>query len=254
MKTMICLILDRSGSMAGRQGDVIGGVNKFIEEQKLLPDPASIALVRFDSWYEYKAGTSMGGVTRSQIERFRHMQPLAECQDLTTADYVPRGGTPLLDAVGQTLLQLDADWKLEKPDRCIVVIATDGIENESRQFTKGQIKEMIQAREASGLWAIIYLGANVDAFNEAHQMGISAGNTASYESTERGTYAVMDSMSVNVSSMRASGSMHAPNLGGHITEEGEVTKKPTAPAAPAEAPVPRAAWTPPGTPWAPPAA
>lgn len=37
MKTMICLILDRSGSMQGREGDVIGGVNKFLEEQKALP-------------------------------------------------------------------------------------------------------------------------------------------------------------------------------------------------------------------------
>ena len=43
MKTMICLILDRSGSMAGREREVIGGVNTFLDEQKALPDPASIA-------------------------------------------------------------------------------------------------------------------------------------------------------------------------------------------------------------------
>lgn len=29
MKTMICLVLDRSGSMTGRESDVIGGVNSF---------------------------------------------------------------------------------------------------------------------------------------------------------------------------------------------------------------------------------
>lgn len=39
MKTMICLILDRSGSMAGRETDVIGGVNTFIQEQQKIPDP-----------------------------------------------------------------------------------------------------------------------------------------------------------------------------------------------------------------------
>jgi cobalamin biosynthesis protein CobT len=37
MKTMICLILDRSGSMGGRETDVIGGVNRFIKEQQALP-------------------------------------------------------------------------------------------------------------------------------------------------------------------------------------------------------------------------
>ena len=36
MKTMICLILDRSGSMAGREKEVIGGVNTFLDEQKAL--------------------------------------------------------------------------------------------------------------------------------------------------------------------------------------------------------------------------
>src|SRR3990167_6944268 len=98
MKTMICLILDRSGSMHGRENDVIGGVNSFIEEQKKLPDPASIAFVRFDT---------------EAIERFRAMGPLSEVQPLTLADYQPRGGTPLLDAVGTTIAKLDDDWKTE---------------------------------------------------------------------------------------------------------------------------------------------
>jgi hypothetical protein len=49
MKTMICLILDRSGSMASRQNDVIGGINSFIKQQKKHPDPASVAFVRFDT-------------------------------------------------------------------------------------------------------------------------------------------------------------------------------------------------------------
>ena len=29
MKTMICLLLDRSGSMKGRENDVVGGVNSL---------------------------------------------------------------------------------------------------------------------------------------------------------------------------------------------------------------------------------
>ncbi len=102
MKAMICIILDRSGSMSGRETDVIGGVNSFLADQKKLAEPASIALVRFDT---------------EAIERFRPMVALEQCEALQASEYQPRGGTPLLDAIGQTVTQLDEDWKREQPDR-----------------------------------------------------------------------------------------------------------------------------------------
>lgn len=209
MKTMICLILDRSGSMAGREKDVIGGVNTFLDEQKKLPDPASIAFVRFDD---------------QAVERFRAMQELAECKPLVADEYQPRGGTPLLDAVGRTIAQLDEDWKAEKPERCILVIVTDGAENSSREYTKEQIKTMIQARQDSGKWAFIYLGANVDAFFEASKMGIPVMNSAGYNNTAAGTRAVYAAASMNVSNMRATGQTMA-NLGGDIEEDGTLKKR-----------------------------
>ena len=236
MKTMICLILDRSGSMGGREKDVIGGVNAFIDEQKKLPDPATIAFVRFDT---------------EAIERFRDMSNLAECKPLTVADFQPRGGTPLLDAIGQTIVALDEDWKREQPERAICVIVTDGEENSSRKYKKEQIKQLIQARQDSGKWAFIYLGANVDAFHEAGQMGFSASNTAGYKNTAMGTAALYAAASDTVSTMRMTGSTLATNLGGNIEEDGSLlNKQPTKPVA--AAPVPEwktpsgnASWTPP---------
>lgn len=237
MKTMICLILDRSGSMAGRETEVIGGVNTFLDEQKALPDPASIAFVRFDT---------------GAIERFRPMQPLAVAQHLTPADFQPRGGTPLLDAVGSTVAALDDDWKRERPDRCVVVIVTDGAENSSREYTREKVKELIQSRQDSGKWAFIYLGANVDAFAEAGSMGISMANTANYRNTAKGVRAAYNTVSGSVSKMRATGGTVADNLGGDIKEDGSLAKKTTgANAGPAIAPktwaipIPTAAWTPP---------
>ena len=210
MKTMICLILDRSGSMAGREKDVIGGVNTFIDEQKKLPDPASIAFVRFDD---------------SATERFRPMAALAECKPLSADEYQPRGGTPLLDAVGRTIAQLDEDWKSEQPERCILVIVTDGQENASHEYTKGRIKEMIGARQDSGKWAFIYLGANVDAFAEAGSMGINFQNSAGYQNTSAGTKAMYAAVAQSAVQMRATGMMQATNLGGNIEEDGTITKK-----------------------------
>jgi uncharacterized protein YegL len=198
MKTMICLILDRSGSMAGRENDVIGGVNSFIEDQKKLPDPASVAFVRFDTGH---------------IERFRPMQDLAKVEPLTRDDFQPRGGTPLLDAVGQTITALDNDWKAEKPDRCIVVIVTDGEENASREYTKDKIQALIKARQDSNMWAFMYLGANVDAFAEAGSMGIMTANSAGYTNTAAGVKRAYAATSDAVIKMRATGSTVAHNLG-----------------------------------------
>ena len=238
MKTMICLILDRSGSMAGREADVIGGVNTFLDEQKKLPDPASLAMVRFDT----------GGV-----ERFRPMQALAEVQPLTAADYQPRGGTPLLDAIGKTLVDLDTDWKTEQPERAILVIVTDGEENESREYKKAKIKEMIESRQASGKWAIVYLGANVDAFHEAAAMGVSLANSAGYVNTAAGTKQMYATMDCAVATMRKTGNMTASNLGRNIGEDDDQQPQPVIP--PQAKPQPSQPWSAPQAsgPWTPPA-
>lgn len=209
MKTMIYLILDRSGSMSGRQSDVVGGVNGFIEKQKQLQEPASIAFIRFDT----------GG-----IERFRPMQNLHGVALLTDADYVPRGGTPLLDAIGQTLTAADADWRMEWPDQAIAVIVTDGLENSSVRYTKSQIKRMIEARQESGKWAFIYLGANVDAFHEARGIGVWADNAAGYTSSAMGTASSYSTVSETVGNMRMTGSKLAANLGGTLAEDGTLKK------------------------------
>jgi uncharacterized protein YegL len=206
MKTLICLILDRSGSMGGRESDVIGGVNKFIKDQQGLPDPASITFVRFDS---------------EAIERFRGVTPIATCEPLKAAEYQPRGGTPLLDAVGQTINGLDTDWARERPERCIVVIVTDGQENASREFTKEKIQSMIKSRELSGMWSFIYLGANIDAFDEAAKLGVRMVNTAGYVASPSGISHSYATMSNSVKHMRSTGSLDASTLGRNLGESDE---------------------------------
>lgn len=240
MKAMICLILDRSGSMGGREDDVVNGVNSFLTEQKALPDPATISMVRFDS---------------EATERFRPMQDLKEAPPLTRADYRPRGGTPLLDAVGSTITALDDDWKREQPERCIVVIVTDGQENASREYTKQKIKELIEARQESGKWAFIYLGANVDAFAEAGSMGINPSNSAGYNATAKGLASTYGTVSESVRHMRQTGLTVAHNLGGKIEDDGSLTKAAHDAVPPVQA-AQRSAWTAPQPrgPWTPPPA
>jgi uncharacterized protein YegL len=211
--TLLCVILDRSGSMSGKEGDVIGGVNAFIAEQKKVPnDDALIALVRFDQEYEI----------------FRKVEPLAYTAPITADDYKPRGSTALLDAIGNALSMLDVVWATERPQRCIVVIVTDGQENASVEFTKPQIKRMIEAREGTGKWSFIYLGADINAFAEASAMGINVANTARYVNTSVGTQSVYTAASNAVGTMRATGSTVAHNLGGDLPEDVKPQQAPQA--------------------------
>ena len=55
--------------------------------------------------------------------------------------YVPRGSTPLLDAVGE---RLAATAESERPSQVIVSILTDGHENSSQTYSKPKVAEMIK--------------------------------------------------------------------------------------------------------------
>ena len=47
--TELVFILDRSGSMAGLEGDTIGGFNAMLEKQRKEPGEAVISTVLFDN-------------------------------------------------------------------------------------------------------------------------------------------------------------------------------------------------------------
>ena len=66
---------------------------------------------------------------------------------------------------------------------------TDGFENSSREFTKPQIKELIERQQRQYQWHFTFLGANQDAFAEAEAMGIDACGAADYSMGKvRATY------------------------------------------------------------------
>lgn len=157
--TEIVCILDRSGSMSTLRDDAIGGFNTFLDAQQKLPGEASLTLVLFDHDYV------------SVLDAV----PVAKAEPLTTATYVPRGSTALLDAVGRTLddteARMSALTEAERPARVLVCILTDGLENASREYTRDGIRTMIEARQKQG-WAFEFLAANQDAFAEAGSLGI----------------------------------------------------------------------------------
>lgn len=164
----IIIILDRSGSMASIKSDVEGGFDAFVADQrKNAKKKTALTLVQFDS---------------EAIETVYERKPLADVPNLVLS---PRGMTPLLDAVGSTL----AKSRETHSKKTLVVVITDGMENASHEYKKDAVKAAIEGARKEG-WEFIYLGANVDAFAEAGQMGIPAAAAAAYTPNTAGVKAM----------------------------------------------------------------
>ena len=159
----IVFILDRSGSMAGIESDTIGGFNSFINKHKKNKN-TRVTTVLFDDNYEVL------------YER----KPIEEVSKLTPKEYYVRGCTALMDAIGKTISSLA---KKIKNNKVLFVITTDGLENASREYSKEKVRKLI---EKHSNWEFIYIGADIDSYSEASQIGIRTTNTANYSKSKRG--------------------------------------------------------------------
>jgi len=171
-KTHIICILDRSGSMSSIMADSIGGFNTFLNQQKELPDEATITVALFDDKYE---------LLYDNVD-------IKKAKELTSADWYPRGTTALYDAIGKTINSEKSRFlKMgdEKPSKVLVCVVTDGHENASTEFRIDNIKNLIKDCENDD-WNFIYLAANQSAFDVGTSFGISGSNTFTYTTNTLG--------------------------------------------------------------------
>jgi Mg-chelatase subunit ChlD len=188
-----CVLLDRSGSMSSMVDDVIGGFNGFLAEQRRLPGRAKITLVQFDSQEHHAVVVDA--------------KPLEDATELTDETFVPRGGTPLLDAtaelIGRMAVREQSRAALGKaPEEVVFVTITDGDENSSYLHTLAEVKSLIEARTAAG-WTFVFLGAGLDAYSDAAQYGYSAGATQSWAADGKGALKVFGSVSRAAAMLRS---------------------------------------------------
>ena len=216
--THIYFLLDRSGSMARIADDVIGGFNTFLKQQQAEGPDARITLVQFDS--------------RDPQHIVLDGAPITEAAPLSHRTFLPRGGTPLLDATGLLIEKAMgvassasatrnghrrpealegqppvADHRGLRPSKApmaehiLFVTLTDGEENQSRFFSLARIRELIAERTAAG-WAFLFLSAGPDAYGEAHRMGIAQDRTVSFCADSVGTQEAMEHISRSTSQFR----------------------------------------------------
>lgn len=194
--TELVFILDRSGSMSGLESDTIGGYNGLLDKQRNEVGEAVITTVLFDDKYE---------LLHDRIN-VKGVAPI------TNKDYFVRGMTALLDAVGKTIVKIESaqahTTEDERPEKTLVVITTDGMENASREFTKNKVKEMVERMQKNHGWEFIFLGANIDSVKTAGGIGIRADRTANYHADSIGTAQNFCTVSAVASNLRASRSVN----------------------------------------------
>lgn len=187
----IVCIVDRSGSMQSIATDAVGGFNAFLEGQQAHPGSARLTLALFD--HEYL-------VVHNAVD-------LKEVPPLSTKTYVPRGSTALYDAVGRTVdeigRRLAATPEPERPEKVIVAILTDGMENSSHEYTQQRVFDMIEHQRSKYGWEFVFLAANQDAFAAAAALAISAADAAGYSASPSGTRAAWADINERVSKKRS---------------------------------------------------
>jgi uncharacterized protein YegL len=86
------VLLDRSGSMQTIKADAIGGFNSYVEDLAKTSPKSTLSLTIFDN---------------ESIDTIVDNVVVTEVEPLTDKTYVPRGATPLLDAIAKAVAKLD---------------------------------------------------------------------------------------------------------------------------------------------------
>ena len=159
------IIVDESGSMHGLEKVTIGGISETIATIKKAQEDFAdtqqhyLTLVSFDAH-----GRDVPPI-RTHIDAM----PIVAVHDFD--DYHPNGGTPLFDAMGETLTSLHERIKDNENATGVVTVITDGMENASRKWTGNALRQLIERLKEEG-WSFSYMGSCHDVLSVTMQLSI----------------------------------------------------------------------------------
>lgn len=168
----VFVALDRSGSMSGeRWTTAIESLNEYVKNLQKEKIEGEVSITAFDTFHG-----ALGANVR--LEDIVKNQSIAYFEPLHASVLTPGGGTPLYDAAGIVM-----DRALERNnDRTVVVILTDGEENQSKEYTQAKIKDKVKQLQDKK-WEVIFLGANFDVATYTTSAGLSAGKFRNVDMT-----------------------------------------------------------------------
>ena len=168
------IILDESGSMTAIYDQALTGINEVLSGiRKNAAD--------FPDQHHYVTIVTFEGNGISGIKTRRDRVAIEKIENFTKKDYCPGGCTPLYDAMGKTLNELES--QIHDDDRVMATVITDGMENASEEYSGKTVKQMVSRLREKG-WTFAYIGANQDAVEVARDLQID--NALNFDATPDG--------------------------------------------------------------------
>ena len=170
----LVFILDKSGSMSGKEKDTIGSFNTIIKKHKKNDYDVLVSTVLFSDDQK---------IIHDRID-------LKNVKALTEKDYQTDGCTALIDAIGNAITHIDLIQRHQRrkediPEHTLFVIVTDGQENASHKYSSDKVKRMIEKQKEKG-WEFLFLGANIDAVETAKRYAIDESMAVNYINDSKG--------------------------------------------------------------------
>ena len=169
------IILDASGSMYSIWNEAIAGVVETIQTIRTAQDENAdneqlFSLVVFNG---------------KRIATVYDRMPITKVSDFNEQDYRPTDNTPLYDAMGNSITNLQQ--YIDENDNVLVTIITDGYENASVEWNHQRVFLLVEDLKKKN-WLFTYIGANQDALAVARDMGID--HSMNFMSNVEGTKAM----------------------------------------------------------------
>lgn len=187
-----CICLDASGSMRGIAEQAIRVFNQQVETIRKgvqsSNQKSDVTLITFGEG-DGEIRTKFIGV---DPDYFRPIDRYS---------YQPSGGTPLLAAVERAISTLSALENGNPNHSCLVVVITDGEENQSARYgvTWDQVRSQLKSKIATDRWTFAFSGP-AGSRRYFEELGAQPGNIQEWEATEAGATALTKSLSIGTQS------------------------------------------------------
>lgn len=156
--TAILCIADRSSSIHVAKHEYTEALQGFLTEQGKQPGLTRVDFATFSTSYTLDYRMADAHSIKVQIE--------------------PRGGTALYDAMGHCINGFTSEMEKlpdhAKPSKVVLLVATDGLDNSSVQFSVDAVRELVQAKQDVDGWEAILMAAEQDAVREGEKLGFKA--------------------------------------------------------------------------------
>lgn len=162
MSTDIIVLIDSSGSMSVMGNEPIKSANEFIAKQQKNNDGSRLTVISFSS------------DTKKLIKN----KLIQEVKEISQDEYIPNGSTSLNDCICTVISKRLSSNKVND---VILLIITDGYENSSKHYNRKQTKEYLELVQTKYNWQLLFIGANINSFEEGRTLSINSDKCAQFD-------------------------------------------------------------------------